>query len=228
MSLLKGAQLGPDSLLVSGKRSKVRWKKSFVEQIWVLLLPPTGSYHFVTRLFLCTALTGHFIRYALVLLDQSHFCLNPSQTRHGARQHSSEVFIHIEMIASHSCCTLMMWIQHVPKVLHWIFKGLIWYRCYNCIYDTECNSNCNSFIFLDWKWILEISNSLLLTFCSNNRVWNVQSDEIPPLFKPVYCPVRFNCELYNVISIKFYLYSAESQQHSPQYVLYCKLKNPQG
>lgn len=154
-----------------------------------------------------------------------------AQTRHGARQHSSEVSIHIEMIASHSCCTLMMWIQHVPKVLHWIFKGLIWYRCYNCIYDTECNSNCNSFIFLDWKWILEISNSLLLTFCSNNRVWNVQSDEIPSLFKPVYLVLSdsyFNCELYNVISIKFYPYSAESQQHSPQDVLYCKLKKPQG
>ncbi len=66
-------------------------------------------------------LTGHFIRYTLLVPGWTHFslqnCLNSSWHRFNkVLKHSSEILVHIDMIASRSCCrfvgcTSMMWIS---------------------------------------------------------------------------------------------------------------------
>ncbi len=65
-------------------------------------------------------LTGHFIRYTLLVSGWTPFCLQNliirgiDSTR--CWKHSSEILVHIDMIASRSCCrfvgcTSMMWIS---------------------------------------------------------------------------------------------------------------------
>ncbi len=65
--------------------------------------------------------TGHFIRYTLLVPGWTSFCLqnclNSSWHRFNkVLKHSSEILVHIDMIASHSSirfigCTSMMWIS---------------------------------------------------------------------------------------------------------------------
>ncbi len=69
-------------------------------------------------------LTGHFIRYTLLVPGRTPFTFRTAlilrdtdSTR--CWKHSSEILVHIDMIASHSCCrfvgyTSMMWISVPP------------------------------------------------------------------------------------------------------------------
>ncbi len=71
-------------------------------------------------LYTCT-LTGHFIRYTLLVPGWTPFCLQNCLIIRGidstrSWKHSSEILVHIDMIASHSCCRFvgcrsMMWIS---------------------------------------------------------------------------------------------------------------------
>ncbi len=66
-------------------------------------------------------LTGHCTRYTLLVPGWTHFCLQNCLNSSWHRltrcwKHSSEIVVHIDMIASHSCCrfvgcTSMMWIS---------------------------------------------------------------------------------------------------------------------
>ncbi len=73
------------------------------------------------RLFKCNniyihTLTGHFIRYTLLLRGWTPFCLQNCLNSTRCWKHSSEILVHIDMITSCSCCrfvgcTSMMWIS---------------------------------------------------------------------------------------------------------------------
>ncbi len=66
-------------------------------------------------------LTGHFIRYSLLVPGWTPFAFRTALILHGIDstrcwKNSSEILVHIDMIASHSCCrfvgcTSMMWIS---------------------------------------------------------------------------------------------------------------------
>ncbi len=101
-------------------------------------------------------LTGHFIRYTLLVPGWILFCLqnclNSSWHRFNrVWKHCSEMLVHIDMIASHSCCRFVHDVNlsflQITKLLYWIeiwwlwrlimfFQSSIvrfWWSCVNCI-----------------------------------------------------------------------------------------------
>ncbi len=58
-----------------------------------------------TEIYKYYTLTGHFIRYTLLVPGCTPFCLHSSWHRFNkVLGHSSEILVHIDMTASHNCC----------------------------------------------------------------------------------------------------------------------------
>ncbi len=84
-------------------------------------------------------LTGHFIRYTLLVPGLTHFAFRTALSLRGIDstrfwKHSSEILVHINMIASRSCCRFVglhihdanLPFHHIPKVLYWIEIWWLW------------------------------------------------------------------------------------------------------
>ncbi len=89
-------------------------------------------------------LTGHFIRYTLLVPP---FAFRTALILRGIDstrcwKHSSEMLVHVDMIASHSCCRFCrlhihdanLPFHHIPKVLYWDLVSVeaIWGKWTNC------------------------------------------------------------------------------------------------
>ncbi len=111
-------------------------------------------------------LTGHFIRYTLLVPVWTPFAFRTALILRGTGskrcwKHSSEILVHIDMIASHSCCrfvgcTTMMWISR-SSTSHMCSIGL---RSGDCgghlskVNSLSCSRNQSEMIWALWHGAL--------------------------------------------------------------------------
>ncbi len=92
--------------------------------------------------FLCEyTLTGHFIRYTLLVPGWTPFAFRTASILCGIDstrcwKHSSEMLVHIDMIASHSCCRFV-----VCTSMMWISRSTTYQRCSIGLRSGDCGDH---------------------------------------------------------------------------------------
>ncbi len=76
-------------------------------------------------------LTGHFIRYTLLVPGWTPFAFRTALILHGIDstrcwKHSSEILVHIDMICHLHIHDAYLLFHHIPKVLYWIEIWWLW------------------------------------------------------------------------------------------------------
>ncbi len=122
--------------------SPLRYRKQaqFLPRSLFLAMQWTGNktqsiYTSLWRYMYIHTLTGHFIRYILLVPGWTPFVFRTTLILRGIDltrcwKHSSEILVHIDMIASHSCCRFVhdenLSFHHITKVLYWIEIWWLW------------------------------------------------------------------------------------------------------
>ncbi len=122
-------------------------------------------------------LTGHFIRYTLLVLGWTPFSFRTALILRGIDstrcwKHSSEILVHIVMIASHSCCrfvvcTSMMWISRSTTSQ----RCSIGLRSGDCgghlskVNSLSCSRNQSEMIWSLWRCIILLEVHQKMVHC---------------------------------------------------------------